>query len=134
MNMLKLQCCGSGHHILRFHYHKTITVCEIYNYHGLHMVLIVELQKHKSASSLFSCWSLGSGGFLLGSSLLLLKVLGENFLIGLSVLLACLPSLLLVSLQDSLSSQSGGSDEKKGCLEEKQATKMDDQQRERSGL
>ena len=62
-------------------------------------------------SSLF----LGSGGsggsFLLGSGFLLLKILGEDFLVGLGVFLACLPSLLLGLLQNSLSSQSGGSDE-----------------------
>ena len=50
-------------------------------------------------------------GFLLGSSLLLLKILGEDLLVGLSILLADLPSLLLGSLQDGLSSESGGSDE-----------------------
>lgn len=54
---------------------------------------------------------LSSGSFLLLGSLLLLKILGEDLLVGLGVFLACLPSSLFISLQDSLSSQSGGSDE-----------------------
>ena len=54
---------------------------------------------------------LSSGSFLLLGSLLLLKILGEDLLVGLGVFLACLPSSLFISLQYSLSSQSGGSDE-----------------------
>ena len=62
-------------------------------------------------SSLFGSLFLGSssGGLLL-SGFLLLKIFWENFFVGLGILLARLPSLLLVSLQDGLSSESGGSD------------------------
>ena len=74
------------------------------------MILLASRIYSLSVSSLF-LFSLGSSGFLLLGSLLLLKIFGEDLLIGLGVFLACLPSSLFISLQDSLSSQSGGSDE-----------------------
>jgi len=53
-----------------------------------------------------SSWGLGSGVLLLGSSLLFLEELGEDLLVSLMSFFACLPSLLLASLGEHLSSQS----------------------------
>jgi len=58
-----------------------------------------------------SNWGLGNSGSLLVSGLLLLEVLGKDFLVVLMSFFTCLPSLLLVSLHDSLSSQSDVGDE-----------------------
>ena len=59
-----------------------------------------------------SSWGgLGGGSFLLGSSFLFLKILGEDLFVGLGVFFACLPSSFLISLQDGLSSKSGGGNE-----------------------
>ena len=56
-------------------------------------------------------WGLGSSGVLLGGGLLLLEILGEDLLVVLMSLFTCLPSEVLVSLHDCLSSNSGLGDE-----------------------